>query len=193
MKGIFVMTCFAVALVGCSEEREVRNAVSEQLKDPQSARFQNEREVRKGLYCGEVNAKNSFGGYTGFQPFIVVDREERGLDAMVGDIDSWVVEGACQPGKLPKGVIAFMPIKPDGPVPSTSTPYWVARVSVAGRSEWLLSNLEKFHYPVFTEKSGDGVLRIFVGPWKKRESAEAQLAMLRVEMGVDGFVMMYKN
>lgn len=39
MKGIFVMTCFAVALVGCSEEREVRNAVSEQLKDPQSARF----------------------------------------------------------------------------------------------------------------------------------------------------------
>ncbi|MBD1294338.1 SPOR domain-containing protein, partial [Pseudomonas aeruginosa] len=47
--------------------------------------------------------------------------------------------------------------------------------------------------PVFTEKSGDGVLRILVGPWKKRESAEAQLAMLRVEMGVDGFVMMYKN
>ncbi|RCI32773.1 SPOR domain-containing protein [Pseudomonas aeruginosa] len=86
-----------------------------------------------------------------------------------------------------------MPIKPDAPDPSTSTPYWVTRVSVAGRSEWLLSNLEELHYPVFTEKSGDGVLRIFVGPWKKRESAEAQLAMLRVEMGVDGFVMMYKN
>ena len=35
------------------------------LKDAKSAEYRN----RKGL-CGEVNSKNSMGGYTGFQRFI---------------------------------------------------------------------------------------------------------------------------
>ncbi len=39
----------------------VRNA----LKDGDSAKFRNQWEL-----CGEVNAKNSFGAYTGFQRFI---------------------------------------------------------------------------------------------------------------------------
>lgn len=46
--------------------------VKERLKDPESARFRNEtvREDRdETIVCGEVNAKNSFGGYTGFVPF----------------------------------------------------------------------------------------------------------------------------
>lgn len=48
-----------------------------QLKDPESARFRNVF-VSNTIYisddtpmvCGEVNAKNSFGGYTGFKRFV---------------------------------------------------------------------------------------------------------------------------
>lgn len=46
--------------------------VIEELIDPDSANFRNEKIIRNndGLYvCGEVNAKNSFGGYVGFKPY----------------------------------------------------------------------------------------------------------------------------
>jgi hypothetical protein len=49
-----------------------------QLRDADSARYQNvgayRYKVDSGppiyLFCGEVNAKNAFGGYTGFQQFV---------------------------------------------------------------------------------------------------------------------------
>jgi hypothetical protein len=54
-----------------------RDAVLRQLRDPASAQFRNVAVVRakQGLswaFCGEVNAKNGFGGYTGFVPFYTV-------------------------------------------------------------------------------------------------------------------------
>lgn len=41
------------------------------LKDPASAQFRNV-ELKAGgtILCGEINAKNSFGGYVGFRPFV---------------------------------------------------------------------------------------------------------------------------
>ena len=50
----------------------VREDIKEELKDPDSANFRNEKIIRKEnrLYvCGEVNAKNSYGGYVGFMPY----------------------------------------------------------------------------------------------------------------------------
>lgn len=48
-------------------------ATRAELKDPESARFRNLRAFMQGnglmAVCGEVNAKNSYGGYIGFQPF----------------------------------------------------------------------------------------------------------------------------
>lgn len=47
-----------------------QEAVLAKLKDPRSAEFRNLRPAVTGLYlCGEVNAKNSYGGYTGFKKF----------------------------------------------------------------------------------------------------------------------------
>lgn len=43
------------------------------LKDPGSAQFRNVRVVARPegkLVCGEMNAKNSLGGYVGYKPFI---------------------------------------------------------------------------------------------------------------------------
>lgn len=43
------------------------------LKDPDSAKFRNVR-MREAdsakFVCGEINAKNSYGGYVGFTPFL---------------------------------------------------------------------------------------------------------------------------
>lgn len=46
-----------------------RSAVLERLKDPESAIFRNERRGSLGV-CGEVNSRNAFGGYTGYQRYI---------------------------------------------------------------------------------------------------------------------------
>ncbi|MCT9843747.1 hypothetical protein N7563_06685 [Leclercia adecarboxylata ATCC 23216 = NBRC 102595] len=57
-----------------AEISAIEFAVKEQLKDPESARFKHSRYVSngKGAYCGLVNSKNSYGGYAGNTPFIVM-------------------------------------------------------------------------------------------------------------------------
>lgn len=40
------------------------------LKDPDSAKFGGQFVGSAGIPCGEVNSKNSFGGYTGFQRYM---------------------------------------------------------------------------------------------------------------------------
>ena len=56
-----------------AEEKAVfEAAVRRDLKDPDSARFRWNPEVRDNvIYCGFVNAKNSYGGYTGFKLFLL--------------------------------------------------------------------------------------------------------------------------
>ena len=52
-----------------------KQQVSYTLKDPDSAQFRNVRGFAFSgpgggyVVCGEVNGRNSFGGYAGFQPF----------------------------------------------------------------------------------------------------------------------------
>lgn len=57
-----------------------QEAVRRMLKDPDSAEFRNVRfhQGKDGvpMTCGEVNSKNSFGGYGGFQRFISAGRDE---------------------------------------------------------------------------------------------------------------------
>ena len=68
----------ALLLAACSnpDTPEILAAKSEiaVLYDPDSAIFrlppmQNEITERGGVYCGMVNAKNRYGGMTGFKPF----------------------------------------------------------------------------------------------------------------------------
>jgi hypothetical protein len=51
----------------------VAQAAANQMKDPNSAEFRNWHafESQNGLIvCGEINAKNGFGGYVGFTHFV---------------------------------------------------------------------------------------------------------------------------
>lgn len=50
-----------------------KNSIANTLKDPESAKFRNVRLVKYlegSVICGEVNGKNSYGGYVGFKPFV---------------------------------------------------------------------------------------------------------------------------
>lgn len=62
------------ALSSCSAAPDFHSAVLSQLRDPQSAQFQREtvRSIHDGkrVMCGEVNARNAFGGYAGFRRFV---------------------------------------------------------------------------------------------------------------------------
>ena len=51
---------------------KMRKGILSGLNDPASAQFQKES-LRGKLLCGEVNAKNGFGGYFGFTRFISYD------------------------------------------------------------------------------------------------------------------------
>ncbi|MFN6848872.1 hypothetical protein ACK4Q7_06070 [Proteus mirabilis] len=52
---------------------QAESLVKQTLKDPSSADFRNSRKLNNGAVCGQVNAKNSFGAYTGFRNFIQKD------------------------------------------------------------------------------------------------------------------------
>lgn len=47
-----------------------RSMIRAAAKDADSLKFRNEFTAQAGIYCGEVNGKNSFGGYAGFKRFI---------------------------------------------------------------------------------------------------------------------------
>lgn len=48
---------------------ELRKPVLAALKDPESAQFRNQHSSR-GVLCGEVNSRNSMGGFVGFTRFV---------------------------------------------------------------------------------------------------------------------------
>lgn len=71
---LFLALLLAVPLVPFTEgdKATIKDAVGRHLKDPFSAQYE-WPEVRSGtVYCGFVNAKNAFGAYSGYQPFLVL-------------------------------------------------------------------------------------------------------------------------
>ncbi|EBB1131587.1 TPA_asm: hypothetical protein GNB63_001503 [Salmonella enterica subsp. enterica serovar 6,7,14:g,m[p],s:[1,2,7]] len=63
-----------------SEKQAVESSVKEHLKDPDSAKFYHgdfPYPDSSYVYCGQVNAKNSYGGYAGkqlFSNFVAVNK-----------------------------------------------------------------------------------------------------------------------
>lgn len=73
MRVLVIMLVLAIA--GCAAaEGQVEDAVRSVLKDPESARFQSVGVAEVNgvrVACGQVNAKNSMGGYTGDRAFML--------------------------------------------------------------------------------------------------------------------------
>lgn len=53
--------------------------IKQSVKDPSSVQFRGEQLHEKTKYgavaCGQVNAKNSFGAYTGYKGFVVTEKD----------------------------------------------------------------------------------------------------------------------
>jgi hypothetical protein len=72
---------------------EGKNAVKQKLKDPSSAQFRHVYFHRGAddvpMTCGEVNSKNTYGGYGGFQRFVSAGKAELTfLEEQVSDFSS---------------------------------------------------------------------------------------------------------
>lgn len=82
-------------------ERLAREEVKRHLKDPDTAQFRNQRGG-----CGEVNAKNLFGGYTGYKRFMF-----SGGGLLIFDGDPALEEGAFEESWIqlcgPTGKLTF--------------------------------------------------------------------------------------
>jgi hypothetical protein len=81
------------------------------LKDPESARYEYLNMPMRGwrrtsggskfgyVVCVNVNARNSYGGYTGSQPSYFMIHDDRVIYALYGDggLKDSLIEGACAP------------------------------------------------------------------------------------------------
>ncbi|MBP7722476.1 MAG: hypothetical protein KA155_08055 [Alphaproteobacteria bacterium] len=70
---------------------KTQDGVRNHLKDPSSAKFRNSvfhRWQGTPVVCGEVNSKNSFGGFGGFQRFIASGDAIVFLEEEVSDFDN---------------------------------------------------------------------------------------------------------
>ncbi len=87
LKAIF-FAALALTMGSCGESAKIKTAkeaVTNLLKDPESAQWKNIRDGQGGSVCGEVNAKNSLGGYTGFKKFLVMDGKAKIEPELTGD------------------------------------------------------------------------------------------------------------
>lgn len=83
----------AWAILLSDPNEKIKAIVRAKLSDPGSAIFQKIAKTKAGDYCGEVNAKNQFGGYVGFKRFLVYDSGGGRFELM--DIES-IVDKECK-------------------------------------------------------------------------------------------------
>lgn len=108
MKRLTAVALFGAALCACSQEASLQagaeHAIRGKLKDPGSAEFTNTFIVRSKdvdgaamvTVCGDVNGRNSFGGYAGATRFLVTHMVHEGGD-LSGPISA-VIEDPTERG-----------------------------------------------------------------------------------------------
>lgn len=84
----------------------VKEAVAERLKDPGSAQFGEMRAARQpgknAIVCGEVNARNSYGGYVGRRTYtgMLISRDGKAYFAVTGmgstAAERYAIDTMCQ-------------------------------------------------------------------------------------------------
>lgn len=88
MKKLYLLLLIALALGGCTKTDDYLKQKfidHSDLIDPESSIFRNVtyEEKENQEWCGEINAKNKLGGYTGWVPFKVIVRENEKISASI--------------------------------------------------------------------------------------------------------------
>jgi len=76
-----------------------KEIVANGLKDPDSAQFRNifvRQGKSKRVTCGEVNAKNSYGGYTGYRTFSVLEGDSKALIKQGDPVMDPFIDSVCK-------------------------------------------------------------------------------------------------
>ena len=60
------------SVLNALEQKELFNGLSDHVRDPISIQVRNLIHNDKDSVCGEMNTRNAFGGYVGFEPFVAV-------------------------------------------------------------------------------------------------------------------------
>ena len=72
--GSIISTALLLALGGCDDARTAKEMVAADFHDPASAQWRNvevvDADTGEQWVCGEVNAKNLTGAYTGYRGFV---------------------------------------------------------------------------------------------------------------------------
>ena len=87
-----------------------RRTMDTALRDSSSARYRNVRLMSMpgtngALFCGEVNARNAYGGYVGYHRFISVPGAQAWTDEIDGFATTWA--DVCRPSRVMKSAPAF--------------------------------------------------------------------------------------
>ena len=77
-------------LITVAEKAAIRAEFRKTLTDPESARFRwlARKSPDGNTYCGFINAKNRFGGYVGFKPYIAVVEDTFAAIISAGETDT---------------------------------------------------------------------------------------------------------
>ncbi|MBF8793485.1 hypothetical protein QFA96_22950 [Pseudomonas sp. Ap32] len=99
-RALTLLALVGVTLAGCgkSDIDLAREAVAEQLKDPASAQFRNERVVGNDrTVCGEVNGRNSAGAYAGFTSYAALRKDDGSYMALLeSEGQKVIVSSTCE-------------------------------------------------------------------------------------------------
>lgn len=77
---------------------DAKTVVVRTFKDPDSAQFRNiviRDSGKRRAVCGEVNAKNSYGGYVGYRAFYVIEGDSKALIKRDDPIMDRLVDLVC--------------------------------------------------------------------------------------------------
>lgn len=76
----------------------IKSTIGRYLKDPYSAQYEWPAIKNSTTYCGFVNAKNGFGAYEGYQPFLVlyyIGLKTKQLTVVNSEMDPRIVNQLC--------------------------------------------------------------------------------------------------
>lgn len=74
--------------------RTISTILQDSLRDADAAKISAIRTTSNGVFCGEMNTKNAFGGYLGFKPFAIFDHQgKKRLYLFTGTLPEKTIEG----------------------------------------------------------------------------------------------------
>jgi hypothetical protein len=80
------------------QQEAIKSAVGKALKDPFTAQYEWPEPKSATVYCGWVNARNGFGAYDGFRPFMVlyyIGKQSKALTVVQTEMSPPIVGQMC--------------------------------------------------------------------------------------------------